>query len=543
MYHIQACPRTGSGTTTCTSLTTRLNSHTRTFRRLTRLNQLLAPFPAMPITRCDADEILGIKIKRVGFVHTNGDITDKMDADVELAFEPAVFRPLKRSAFGMHHLEHRSIDLDGMRLTHLKVEDNGSSRCGDDSGLKVRQFAKSSNQHQCEQRILYNNYQTPATPRLQPVLDPGCSSSNLSSEISTVDLNAPKNGSENDTVTEVERGTSGYENGSQCQSQGQSQGQGNSLVQSYTNDERDGNGVCVEVHGVEEGDDSEEAQHQVTRPNHDQHKKSLDTTPLCLCTAEYSTMTTTTAICATATSKTNSSYYRKANMSTLNQERFSGVGSSPNEELSNSSKDYDAWIMGNETPAAIRIMTTAPLFLPAAPPIFRPNPGQILLRNASRLCQQIEDAVESESIRPSMSIGNLGYFEESGYYQYPWKVQDVYVDYVDFLSGKTRTNPIATVLVGAGGMDDTICIAELKAAVGVLLWGYEHSNEVESAGEGRTATKPISASFSSLPSYLEVHHDGWTLFVQHSPLMTFDMGDYFTESAFVRYSAGRPVAA
>jgi hypothetical protein len=205
----------------------------------------------------------------------------------------------------------------------------------------------------------------------------------------------------------------------------------------------------------------------------------------------------------TTFSETNASYYRKAYTSTLNQDRLSGVGLFPNEELSNSSKDYDAWIKGTETPAAIKIMATAPLFLPTVPPIFRPNPGQILLRNASRLCQQIEDAVESESTRSSMSIGNLGYSEESGYYQYPWKVQDVYVDYVDFRSGNTRANPIATVLVGAGGTDDTICIAELKAAVGVLLWWYEHSNEVESAGEGETAVKPISASFFSLPSLLE----------------------------------------
>ena len=283
---------------------------------------------------------------------------------------------------------------------------------------------------------------------------------------------------------------------SQSQSQSQSQGQGNCVVQSYTTGERDGHGVCVGVREVEEDNDSYETQHrrQLAHLNHYQPKTSLDTPPLCSCTTKSSTMTT---------SETNASYYRKADMSTLNQDRLSGVGLFPNEELSNSSKDYDAWITGTETPAAIKTMTTAPLFLPTVPPIFRPNPGQILLRNASRLCQQIEGAVESESTRSSMSIGNLGYFEESGYYQYPWKVQDVYVDYVDFQSGNTRANPIATVLVGAGGTDDSICIAELKAAVGVLLWWYELSNVVESAGDGETAIKPISASFSSLPSLLE----------------------------------------
>ncbi|KAL4760996.1 uncharacterized protein BDW70DRAFT_168313 [Aspergillus foveolatus] len=526
MYPIQACPRTGSGSATFISSTTRLSTHARILRCLTRLNQLLAPFPAVPITTtCDADETLGIKIKRVGFIHANGSIIDQMDADVELAFEPAVFRPLKKSGFGMHHCEDGSIDLDSTGLAHLKVKNEGQTKCGGDSGLKVWPFAKSSYQHQYEQRARYNNYQTPATPRLQPVLNANCSSSNTPSDISTVDLNAHKHGSGTDTVTEAERGISKYENGSQCQSQSQSQGQVNCVVQSYTNGERDGHGVCVGVREAEEGDDNCETQHrrQLAHLNHYQPKTSPDTPPLCSCPTKSSTMTT---------SETNASYYHKADMSTLDQDRLSGVGLLPNEELFNLSKDYDAWITGTETPAAIKTMITAPLFLPTAPPIFRPNPGQILLRNASRLCQQIEGAVESVSTRSFISIGNLGYFEESGYYQYPWKVQDVYVDYVDFQTGNTRANPIATVLVGAGGTDDTICIAELKAAVGVLLWWYEHSNEVLilsyiGSGHGRI---------------LQVHHDGWTMVVQHSSLMTFDMGDYFAESAFLRYTAGRPVA-
>ncbi|KAL4744878.1 hypothetical protein BDW72DRAFT_212018 [Aspergillus terricola var. indicus] len=531
MYPIQACPRTSSGTTTFTSLTTRLNPQTRTLRGLTRLNQLLAPFPATPITMCDVNEAQGIKIRRVGFIHANGNVTDKMDADVELAFEPAVFRPLQRSGFGMYHWEHNSFDLDSMGLAHLKVEDEGKTKCSEDSGLKVRPFQRSNNQYQYEQRAIYNDYSTPATPRLQPVSDASCSSSNSPSDISTVDLNAHKHGSGNDTVTEAEEEASAYENVSQCQSQGQ----GNRVVQSHTNSERDGHGDCVIVRGVEEGDGSDEAQHQhpLACLDPDQPKTSLDPPPLCSRTTKSWTMTTTTAISATTTSETNANYYRKADMSTLNQDRLSGVGLSLNEELSNSSIDYDAWITGTETPAAIKIMTTAPLFLPTAPPIFRPNPGQILLRNASRLCQQIKGAVKSESTRSSMSIGNLGYSEESGYYQYPWKVQDVCVDYVDFRNGNTRANLIATVLVGAGGTDDTICIAELKAAVRVLLWGYEHSNEV----------LVLSYIGSGHGRILQVHHDGLILVVQHSPLMTFDMGDYFAESAFVRYTTGRPVAA
>ncbi|KAL4737159.1 hypothetical protein BDV11DRAFT_216869 [Aspergillus similis] len=523
MYPIQACPRTGSGTTSFTSRTARLNTHIRTLRRLTRLKQLLAPFPAMPITMCEANETLGIQTKRVGFIHDNGNTTEKIDTDVELAFEPAVFRPLKRSGFGLHHCDHGSTDLCRMGFTHLKVEDQGNTKCGDDSESKVRPFVKSSNQQQYERRVLYNNYQAPATPRLQPVSGASCSSSSSPSDISTVDLNAHKHGSDHDTVTEAERVTSGYENVSQCQSQGQ----GDRAVQSFTTGERDGHGVCIRVRDVEEDDNSDEAQqrHRLARLNSDQPKTSLDPPLLCSCNTRSSCTTTTTAISATTTSKNNATYDRKADMQILNQDRPSSVGLSSNKELSNHSRDYDAWITGTETPAAIKTMTTAPLFLPTAPPIFRPNPGQILLRNASRLCQQIEGAVESEYTRSSMSIGNLGHFEESGYYQYPWKVQDVYVDYVDYRSRNTRANPIATVLVGAGGTDDTICIAELKAAVAVLLWGYEHSKEFESAGEGE-----------------EVHHNGWTLVVQHSPLMTFDMGDYFAESAFIRYTAGRPVA-
>ncbi|CBF78528.1 predicted protein [Aspergillus nidulans FGSC A4] len=536
MYPIQACSRTQSGTVTFTSSTTKLSTHARTLRCLTRLNQLLAPFPAVPTTACEANETLGIKIKRVGFINANGNITDQMDADVELAFEPAAFRPLKRSGFRMHHCcEHDRIDLDSMGLAHLRVKDEGKTKFGGDSGLKIRSFVKSSNQHQYEQRTHYNNYKTPATPRLQPVLDASCSSSNTPSDISTVDLNAHKHGSGTETVTETEKGTSRYENGSQCQSQSQSQEQGNCMVQSYTTDDPDGHGVYVGVREVEEGNGSYETQHrrQLAHLNNYQPKTSLFTPPLCSCTTKSSTMTT---------SETNASYYRNADMSTLNQDRLSGVELFLNEELPNSSKDHDAWITGTETPAAIKIMTTAPLFLPTVPPIFRPNPGQILLRNASRLCQQIEGAVESDSTRSSLSIGNLGYFEESGYYQYPWKVQDVYVDYVDFRSGNTRANPIATVLVGAGGTDDSICIAELKAAVGVLLWWYEHSNEVESAGEGETAVLILSYIGSGHGRILQAHHDGWTMVVQHSSLMTFDMGDYFAESAFVRYTAGRPVA-
>ncbi|KAL6232781.1 hypothetical protein BDW75DRAFT_216786 [Aspergillus navahoensis] len=120
-----------------------------------------------------------------------------------------------------------------------------------------------------------------------------------------------------------------------------------------------------------------------------------------------------------------------------------------------------------------------PLFLPHAPPIFGPNPRQNLLYHASDLCQRIENVVESESTRSLMSIGNLGVSEESGYYQYPWRVQDVYVEYDETWEYESPGECYCECACWARGMDVTICIVELTAVDKGLLW-YEHSNELAS---------------------------------------------------------------
>ncbi|KAL4988113.1 hypothetical protein BDW68DRAFT_177164 [Aspergillus falconensis] len=475
MCPIQVSSETSPRTTTCTSRNTRLNAHihNRDLLRLTRLNQTLALFPAMFITLTDAHETLGMNIRRVGFVHANGNRTDKMDADVELAFEPAIFRPL-RSVFEVNDRNHDNLHWDGIGLAHLRIEE-AKSEGGDDDGSKVRPFMNSNNKQQHEQHVLHNKYQTPATSRLRKVSDASCSCSKSPYNVSTVNLNANKHSGDNGK------------------------------------------------------------QHQPA--NKDQLEASPNPPPLCSCTTKSSTKFTFDS------SETNASSYRTAAISALKEERLSIMALSLNDDLTTPAKDYDAWITGTEKPAPIQSMTTAPLFLPDAPPIFRTNPGQILLRHASSLCQRIENVVESESTRSFVSIGNLGLSEESRYYQYPWKVQAVYVDNADFPNGNARANTIATVLVGAGGMDDTIYIAELRAAVGGLLWGYEHSNK----GEGYYAAKPISVLVLSYfgsghGRIMQVHHNGRNLVVQHSPLMTFDMGDYRAESAFIRYTSGRPFA-
>ncbi|KAL4993920.1 hypothetical protein BDV10DRAFT_189500 [Aspergillus recurvatus] len=458
MYPVQASPKTTLRTTLFTSPTNGFNAHIniRTLRRLTRLNQTLAPFPAMPITLSEAHETLDIKTRRVGFAYANRNKTAKMDADMELAFEPAIFRPLKRSVFEVNGRGHDIIGSIGMDLVHLRIKEAGSEN-GDDNGSKVRPSTDFNNQRQHEQHGLYNRYQTPTTPCLRPVFDASCLCSKSPNNVSTVKLNANKHGGDNDE--------------------------------------------------------------QQQPANSDPPEPSPNPPPLCSCTTKSSTAFTSRS------SETDKNSYRTANISALKGEQLSVMASSLNDELTTPSKDY------------------APLFLPHAPPIFRPNPGQILLRHASSLCRRIENVVESESTRSSISIGNLDLSEESRCYQYPWKVQDVYVDYDDFGNGNPRANTIATVLVGAGGMDDTICIAELKAAVGVLLWGYEHSSDIE----GYHAAKPISVLVLSYIGsghgrILQAHHDGRNLVVQYSPLMTFNMGDNRAESAFIRYTAGRPLA-
>ncbi|RDW79303.1 uncharacterized protein DSM5745_06155 [Aspergillus mulundensis] len=538
-------------TSTRSSTPTKSQKYIRAHFCLIHLNNHLEQTETTPVTLEDASSAAGIEISRVGFVRAAHHAGNN---GIELAFQPAFFSPLRSADFVSRG--HTSRDTGDGHLEHL---DHGHNKAqnerGENSGLNTRprpdsRSASSSATLEQEQepvavtvasRVPY----TPATPRLRPVSDASCSCPTSDSYLTGIgDIPALDLDLDRVPVCPAPaprlRAVSDASCPSLCE-------QDPNLIGAIPTPVEDMKTPRSNLNNADELSRGHEVRIEVREVEEDEtdtaHVRTANMQPGPGPTSRrgYGHANTST----NPNPNTNAPALPPAPFEVLDppEPKPSAL---PDPELERQSENH-TWITHTEPPAPVRRLRTAPLYLPHTPHHMHPNPGQLLFRNAGRLCCSIEDAAEEIEERPrSVSLGTFSLAESGREYRYPWAVGDVYA-YVHDLDGSPHPNTIVTVLIGAGGTDEELCMAEFKAAVGVLCAVHERERGEGfvsvSAGNGPIAVLLLAYFGSGHGRIMQVYHDGENLNVQYSPLLTFDMKDKLTESLFTRYTAGRPVNA